>query len=321
MFYRRKILLALLEAFGGSLTPIDCRNLLLLFCLRRGKSYYDFFPHTSGPYSFLLCQDKARLISLGLLVAQDAFIESDQERFFPQILKEDQFVLQALVMEMGRMSSEELMQWVYLEYPFIASRSKTALPTLSHSEYIRVQQVSNTDATPCLFTLGYEGLSIDAYVNILLANNITALIDVRKNPLSMKYGFSKTKLCKYLGQVNIAYFHIPNLGISSVLRKDLNDVSAYESLFDYYRLHILPEQKQAIEQVKAIANAQNRTALTCFEANAHYCHRHEITEYLEKDVSFTLPVIHLRKTCTCGTSSVYTTANDVLHIFPEPVNV
>jgi hypothetical protein len=45
MFYRRKILLALLEAFGGSLKRTDCQKLLFLFCQRRGKNYYDFFPY------------------------------------------------------------------------------------------------------------------------------------------------------------------------------------------------------------------------------------------------------------------------------------
>ena len=304
MFYRRKIVLALLEAFGGSLAPTDCQNLLLLFCQRRGKNYYDFFPHNSSAYSFLLYQDKARLISLGLLADQDVFTKSNQELFFPQTLKEDQFVLQSLVTEVRRMRS-----------------TQTASSVLPHSEYAQVQQKWHTDTTPCLFTLGYEGLSIDAYVSILLANNITALIDVRKNPLSMKYGFSKTKLRDYLRQLNIAYFHIPALGIPSALRKELNNASAYESLFDYYRLHILPEQEEAIEQVKAIIYTQGRAVLTCFEADAQYCHRHEITEYLEKDVPFVLPVIHLGKTCTCNTSAMYTTDTDVLHVFPEYVKV
>ncbi len=304
MFYRRKIVLALLEAFGGSLAPTDCQNLLMLFCRRRGKNYYDFFPHSTGVYSFLLCQDKARLISLGLLATQDAFTKSTQESFFSQILKEDQFVLQSLATEVRGMRG-----------------SPTASSVLSRSGYAQVQQKWNTNITPCLFTLGYEGLSIDAYIRILLANNITTLIDVRKNPLSMKYGFSKTKLREYLRQVNIAYFHIPDLGIPSALRKELHTTSAYESLFDYYRLHILPEQKEAIEQVKAIINTYNRTVLTCFEADAQYCHRHEITKCLEEDVYFNLPVIHLGKSCTCTTSSVYTTDNDVLHVFPEYVNV
>ncbi len=314
MLYRRKILLALIEVLGGSLAPVDCQNLLMLFCLCRGKDYYDFFPHCSDPYSFLLYQDKTRLINLGLLARQDAFTTSEQELFFPQIHKEDQLVLRALAEEVGGKHDIQLEYNVYCGYP------STASSILPRSKYAQVRHKRNNHTTPYLFTLGYEGLSIDAYIRILLANNVSSLIDVRKNPLSMKYGFSKTKLRECLGNVNIEYFHIPDLGVPSELRKELNNTSAYESLFDYYRLRILSEQKEAIEQVKVITNTHRRTVLTCFESHSHYCHRREITDYLEKDAFFTLPVIHLVKTWTCSTSSVYTTDANVLHALPEYVN-
>lgn len=312
MLYRRKILLALLETFGGILTVADCRNLLLLFCQRRGKNYYDFFPHTSGPYSFLLEQDKTRLTSLGLLSDRNVFCRANQDSFFSQLLKEDILVLHDLLHEIGEMRGEQLTRKVYLECPTVASRSENASSVLSRSEYVAVQHTWHKGTTPALFTLGYEGLSIDDYINILLVNNITTLIDVRKNPLSMKYGFSKTKLSNYLKQVGVSYVHLPELGIPSVLRQELNSTSAYEALFGYYRVHILPEQKETIERLKVIANAQERIVLTCFEANPQCCHRHEITNCLERDESFALPIIHLDKTCTCNAPSVYTTVTNIV---------
>ena len=42
-----------------------------------------------------------------------------------------------------------------------------------------------------LFTIGYEGISIDTYINKLLQNYIKTLVDVRKNAYSNKFGFSK----------------------------------------------------------------------------------------------------------------------------------
>ncbi|WP_200885350.1 DUF488 family protein [Jejuia pallidilutea] len=45
-----------------------------------------------------------------------------------------------------------------------------------------------------LFTIGYEGISLEHYLNKLIRNNIKLLCDVRKNALSMKYGFSKSQL-------------------------------------------------------------------------------------------------------------------------------
>src|SRR3990172_11049499 len=67
MYYRRKLLLALLEVFGGSLKRTDCEKLLFNFCQTTGKNHYDFFPYHYGPFSFLAYYDKRRLTELGLL--------------------------------------------------------------------------------------------------------------------------------------------------------------------------------------------------------------------------------------------------------------
>lgn len=56
----------------------------------------------------------------------------------------------------------------------------------------------NTDTKPAVFSIGYEGLTIDSFLNKLIANNITLVVDVRNNPQSMKYGFSKKSFKKYI---------------------------------------------------------------------------------------------------------------------------
>jgi hypothetical protein len=48
----------------------------------------------------------------------------------------------------------------------------------------------------CIVTIGYEGRSLEAFLNLLLQNSVTLLCDVRRNPLSRKYGFSKSTLSK-----------------------------------------------------------------------------------------------------------------------------
>ena len=250
MFYRRKILLALLEAFGGSLAKTDCQKLLFLFCLRREKNYYDFFPYKYGGFSFLLYQDKSRLTDLGLLSSQTNFQLTGRQSFFDQMHAEDRIALQALVAEIGELRGKELIRKVYLECPYYASRSTIAQRVLEQAEYQQISKIRNNAETACLFTIGYEGLSIDAFLNILLSKNIAALVDVRKNPISMKYGFSKTRLANYTRMTGILYFHIPELGVPSDLRHDLNSVIAYKRLFEYYLLRILPEQKEAIEKLK-----------------------------------------------------------------------
>ena len=88
MFYRRKILLALLEAFGGILTKTDCQKLVFLFCVRRGKNYYDFFPHKYGNFSFLLHQDRERLIDLGYLVKQNDFELKEAQAYLEEQIQD-----------------------------------------------------------------------------------------------------------------------------------------------------------------------------------------------------------------------------------------
>ena len=298
MFYRRKIMLALIEAFGGSLTKLDCQKLLLLFCLRRGKNYYDFFAHTSGNFSVLLAQDKERLTNLDLLTSLNDFQlpdSSSSTSYLHNLKLLDQIVLRDLVSEIGSLRGEALLHKAYLEAPHYVSRSQIATHILSEKEYVEVSQTWNTDHQPCLFTIGYEGLSIDAYLDLLISNNIRVLVDVRKNPLSMKYGFSKKKLAAYTRLADIDYVHIPALGIASSLRQDLNDPLSYQILFDHYATQILPQQQSAITQLKQIIAQSGRVAITCFEADHHFCHRHKVAEYLENDPQFNTPIVHLHE--------------------------
>lgn len=65
-----------------------------------------------------------------------------------------------------------------------------------------------------------ENRDIDEFANQLLLKNIKVLCDVRKNPISMKYGFSKKQLKDTFEKIDIKYVHIPELGIDSDKRKN-----------------------------------------------------------------------------------------------------
>ncbi|WP_375634695.1 MULTISPECIES: DUF488 family protein [unclassified Bartonella] len=55
------------------------------------------------------------------------------------------------------------------------------------------------------FTIGYERKSFEDYFNQLIKNNIKLLYDIRKNPISRKYGFSKRQLEKVVNNIDIEY--------------------------------------------------------------------------------------------------------------------
>jgi uncharacterized protein (DUF488 family) len=143
-----------------------------------------------------------------------------------------------------------------------------------------------------IYTLGYEGLQIDEYIQKLKDEKIKILIDVRKNPISRKNGFSKTKFSKILKENGIEYFHFPKLGIESSLRKSLNikNPETYKELFHYYDNVIIPSAKDSINSIETLAKENNKIALTCFENNSYYCHRSRITNRIKNNKSL-YPVI------------------------------
>lgn len=110
-----------------------------------------------------------------------------------------------------------------------------------------------------IYTIGYEGTQIDQLTKELVSKKILALIDVRKNAISRKKGFSKTRLSDEMQAAGIEYIHMPELGIPSSLRKEL-DVSrpqTYASLFDYYDESILPEAADSVLRIMELAQKTN----------------------------------------------------------------
>jgi len=293
MFYRRKVLLGLVEVFGGTLEPTDCQKLLFLFCQRTNKNFYDFFPYKFGGFSVLSYHDKNHLAELGFFKNQENFQLSDHQSFYQQLRLEDQMALQALVKEVGKLRGNELIRKIYLEFPKYTKSSKILASVLKPAEVFEVSKSWQVENNPCLFTIGYEGISIDAYLNLLISNNISTLIDVRKNPVSMKYGFSKKSLARYCEKIEMKYVHLPDLGIDSALRQNLESAESYQELFEHYASRILPKQTKTLQELKEILLENGRCALTCFECEHLSCHRHKIVDYLESDPAFDMPVVHI----------------------------
>jgi uncharacterized protein (DUF488 family) len=293
MYYRRKVLLALLEVFGGSLKNTDCEKLLFNFCQQSGKNHYDFFPHQYGPFSFVSYYDKRRLIELGLLKSADDFQLNTKLSYLKELTSADKKALLSFKLGIGDLRGDKLVKKTYREFPHFSARSKIVERLFNTEELKQFQFAWNMDKKPCVFTIGYEGLTIDAFLNKLIANNVTIVVDVRNNPQSMKYGFSKKSFKQYLDNVGMKYIHFPELGISSSMRKALGQSISRKTLFKKYESKLLPRQETAIKQLIELTNKKERIALVCFEADHHSCHRHKLVEYLQNIKTFKRAVIHL----------------------------
>jgi uncharacterized protein (DUF488 family) len=292
MYYRRKALLALVEAFGGTLQRTDCQKLLFLFCRSAEQNYYDFFPHKYGGFSFLVQQDKKRLIDLGFLRDSVDFRLNSRQSFLDQLRPSDRLVLAHMSDDLAGIRGKELIRRVYLGHPEYCRKSSILSEVLTQEELENVTSCWCVDESPGLFTIGYQGLTIDAYLCRLILSNVKAVVDVRQNAFSMKYDFSKARLQKYLQSAEITYIHVPELGVPSTLRRRLGDSMAYQALFEYYRSTVLPRQAKALDDLRTRLSKQRRIALTCFESDYRLCHRHEITECLASTPGFETRVVH-----------------------------
>jgi uncharacterized protein (DUF488 family) len=294
VFYRRKIILALLQLLDGQLEKIRLQKLLFLFTEKQSDAVYDFIPFRFGCYSYSANADMTAMVSKGILAEDETYFEkTDPADYFKQLKPDDLKLLLELKDTFGKMSSKALMRYTYLNYPFYALKSEAIEKVLSKEESDIVNAVRPVNNKTVLYTIGYEGISLEEYLNRLLINDIKVLVDVRNNPLSMKYGFTKSQLSRYCLSLGIRYVHIPDLGIQSHFRQDLNTQADYDRLFADYRENTLKKTIQQQLHVLRILNQCKRVALTCFEANIDHCHRKHLAEAIEKLPNFEYEVKHI----------------------------
>jgi len=270
-----------------------CTTHLLKFCQQTGKNHYDFFPYKYGPFSFLSYYDKRRMIDLGLLKTADDFQLSTKHSCLNELTPADKTALLKFKAQIGDLRGDKLVKKIYRDFPQYPSRSKIADRHFSAEELKQRQFAFAVDAKPGVFSIGYEGLTIDSFLNKLIANNITVVVDVRNNPQSMKYGFSKKSFKQYIESAGMRYIHIPELGIPSAMRKGLGESLSHKALFKAYESKLLPNHETEIKQLIDLTNQNERIALVCFEADHNFCHRHTLTEHLQKNKSFKRAVVHM----------------------------
>ncbi len=281
MYYRRKIFLALLEVFGGKLKSLRFQKLLFLLTKNQEKPVYNFLPYKYGCFSFQSYADKRTMEKYEQIIEKnDYWIKNNNTSYINTLRDKDKFALFKLKNEMDNLSTNDLVRNIYLEFPYFASRSEIIDSVLNTNEINKIKNKFSPLKRSKLFTIGYEGKTVDEYFNILIKNNIKLLCDVRKNPLSMKYGFSKNQLKNIANKLNINYLHIPELGIDSNKRKNLNTKKDYQQLFKEYKKTVISNKKSILKDLIIRFKKYKRVALTCFEQDFNYCHRSIIASKL-----------------------------------------
>lgn len=269
--YKQRALLAVIDELsvrGKSSKLMVEKNLFLLKneeSLDEDMKFYNFFPYKYGPFSNMSYFDLNGLRLKG-------YLEKDER--YPKTTEKARSVIASLTpMVRGKItktaerfkSDNEIKSYVYDKYPEYTVKSENS-------------KQKRTPGLPGIFTIGYEGRDIDAFLDMLIKNSIELLVDVRRNPFSMNLSYTQKKLSEYLQRVEIAYRHIPELGIDGELRKNLETPEDYKKLFDGYK-ESLKDKKKELEEIVTVGG-KNRIALMCFEHDKNMCHRGVIAEYL-----------------------------------------
>ena len=127
-----------------------------------------------------------------------------------------------------------------------------------------------------LFTMGYEGTTIDSFIDSLRANNISCILDVRALSLSRKRGFSKNQLAGRLERVQIDYIHLRELGTPKDIRNALKSTRDYVTFFEKMEEYLAGKKDAIRRAYDHVTNA--RCCLMCFERLADQCHRKFVAE-------------------------------------------
>ena len=279
MFYRRKIILATLQVFGDRLEKINLQKLLFLICQKQKEPEYDFIPYSYGCYSHSAKADLFTMVKKDFLSEDGtSYSKKDRKDYLSLLDDEDKKLVNQAYLLYNKMDGDDLMKYTYKNFPYFAINSTTAESLLTKEQLNKVNSFRPALNNTTLYTIGYEGISLEAYLNKLIKHDIKVLVDVRNNPLSQKFGFSKSQLIRYCEGLNIGYIHFADVGIQSEYRQELKEQSDYDSLFDCYKKKTLPKTISTQEKILALLKDNKRIALTCFEANICQCHRRHLAE-------------------------------------------
>ena len=282
----------ILKLFGTADCPVQATKLqkyvFLLrqeTFLRQDSTFYDFLPYRYGPYSFAAQREIEALTAYGFLAPSGSSLSltSLGAREAMSVDSDTTRAVLTIVSKYGKIGLQPLLKDVYARYPWYARNSEL-------QELVPDGAKEPKQVTVAVYTIGYEGRSVDGFLDKLLHSGIRRIIDVRANPVSMKYGFAKSSLSSLAAKLGIGYVHCPELGIPSNRRKEAQAETDFMKLFSYYEKQILPAQEDHSMKVAELMKAMP-SVLLCMEREAVNCHRGRLAKRIS--ALSKLDVIHL----------------------------
>lgn len=132
-----------------------------------------------------------------------------------------------------------------------------------------------------IYTVGHSTRSLDEFIELLNAFDVTVLADIRTYPGSRRYPhFNREALEAALSARDISYAHLPRLGGRRKARKDSPNTAWRNEQFRGYADHMLTEEFEAGLEELAQLLSRGQVALMCAEAVPWRCHRFLVSDVL-----------------------------------------
>ncbi len=135
---------------------------------------------------------------------------------------------------------------------------------------------------PVIFTVGHSTRTSKEFMELLRAQNVRELIDVRTIPRSRHNPqFNRVALSRSLRRTGIGYRHMVQLGgLRCAKRESINTAWRNKSFRGYADYMQTREFQAGLRKLIAVAKQKRRVALMCAEAVPWRCHRSLVADAL-----------------------------------------
>jgi uncharacterized protein (DUF488 family) len=136
-----------------------------------------------------------------------------------------------------------------------------------------------------LATIGYEGTTVDEFLDTLRGAKVELLVDVRAVAMSRRPGFAKTALAANLRSAEIEYLHLRRLGTPADGRAAARSGRHEEMKAIFLRQLASPDAQSELAVLADLIRSERAICILCFEADPAHCHRRLVAEALQQQMA------------------------------------
>lgn len=299
MVHRRNYLLYLLEKTHKPISNIKIQ-LLIFFCMQDNPTnHYQYIPSESGPLSLVLEDDLIALTKKGLLqVDEDSILHLSPEckEAAAAVAEEDKAIIDEVLAHFDSLTEDDLLIRSVALKPFygihLPEDTLVLLKDETQSQISAIQK-DISKAERSLYTIGYEKISLDQFIQDLLLVGVKNVVDVRETTTSRRREFSKNPLELACSKARITYISMPEVGIPSHVRNEILKEGTHQDLLVWYKEHVRSQISEYATEIAHLVSKEN-TALMCYEHDPLQCHRSLFAQFCLEEQPGIPSLTHLR---------------------------